>query len=471
MKSIRIPSIIINICFWILVAVILASCSGKSSDGTIILTLSEKGNKEITDKSQNSRNQVSKIVLINSIKPSATPEVLSETFYSACSPSISYDGSRILFSGKKNQNDPWSIWEMNIDGSDPRQITSVAEECTNPVYLPVDRVAFCKSPLNFSAKTGQPLFVCNIDGSDMKQITFSPDENIISSVLMDGRILITTRQLYPLAGDQLMMVLRPDGTKKEIFYKSQAGNVLPGSAQETSEGRIVFIESDTSSGKKWNLVSVNYNRPLHSRKVLSSGIEGDFASAFPWKEGKMLVSYRKNESSGYGLYEFDPASGLTGTAILEIPDSDITDIAVAEAHTRPKKLPSEVDMGVKTGLLFIQDIKINDNPVALPAPHSIEIIGIDSTLGIVDAEADGSFYLKVIADTPFKIRTLDDKGNVIDNPCDWIWLRPNERRGCVGCHEDHEMVPDNRRPLAVTKDPVSVPVHINKVIEKKISLE
>jgi hypothetical protein len=472
MKRIRKQYIIYNILALSLGPLILASCSGKPADGIIILTLSDKDNKEINFESSYFKEKVSKIVSINALKPAATPVILSEGFYSACSPQISYDGTRILFSGKKSQNDPWNIWEMNTDGSDSRQITTVAEDCTNPVYLPSGRVAFCKSLLNFPAKTGQPVFVCSIDGSDMKQITFSPDEDIISSVLMDGRILITTRQLYPSEGEPMMMVLRPDGTKEEIFYKSQAGKVLPGSARQAYDGSIVFLEADTSA-KNLDLVSISYNRPLHSRKVLASGV---FSSVVPWKEGKMLVSFSKSGSSVSGLYEFDQAAGSTGTAIFEISGLDITDIAVAEEHARPKKLPSEVDMGVKTGLLFIQDININDNQeakggIALPAAHSIEIMGIDSTLGIVDAEADGSFYLKVISDTPFKIRTLDDKGNVLDGTCDWIWVRPNERRGCVGCHEDHEMVPDNRRPLSVTKAPVSIPVHINKIVEKKISLE
>jgi hypothetical protein len=76
-----------------------------------------------------------------------------------------------------------------------------------------------------------------------------------------------------------------------------------------------------------------------------------------------------------------------------------------------------------------------------------------------------------MADKPFKIRTIDKDGNVLHGPCDWIWLRPNERRGCVGCHEDQEMVPENRVSLAVKKSPVVIPVHINKVVEKKVSLE
>jgi hypothetical protein len=33
------------------------------------------------------------------------------------------------------------------------------------------------------------------------------------------------------------------------------------------------------------------------------------------------------------------------------------------------------------------------------------------------------------------------------------------------------MVPGNRVPLAVKKSPVVIPMHINKVVEKKVSLE
>jgi hypothetical protein len=109
--------------------------------------------------------------------------------------------------------------------------------------------------------------------------------------------------------------------------------------------------------------------------------------------------------------------------------------------------------------------------VSLPKASRIEIVGLDSTLGIVDVADDGSFYLKVIADKPFQLQTIDKNGRILNGPGGWIWLRPNERRGCVGCHQDPEMVPINKVPLAVKNSPVSIPMHINKVVEKKVSLE
>ena len=133
-------------------------------------------------------------------------------------------------------------------------------------------------------------------------------------------------------------------------------------------------------------------------------------------------------------------------------------------------------MGAKTGLLLCQDINFLDilsagNTSSSLKAVRLEVMGIDSSLGIVDIEEDGSFYLKILADTPFQIRRIDENGWVIDNPCSWIYLRPNERRGCVGCHEDHEQVPENRQPLSVRKDPILIPLHLKDINEKEVSLE
>jgi hypothetical protein len=150
----------------------------------------------------------------------------------------------------------------------------------------------------------------------------------------------------------------------------------------------------------------------------------------------------------------------------------VVDVMQVDMHQRPKKLPSEVDMGVRTGLIMCQDINLTgigiEDPLSKKA-SKIEVIGIDSSLGIIPVESDGSFYLKVVADMPFRIQTLDDKNKIVYEGSDWLWLRPNERRGFVGFDIDEEVAPMNRVPKAVKKDPVSVPV-IN-MFEKEVELE
>jgi hypothetical protein len=365
---------------------------------------------------------------------------------------------------------------MNLADSKIRQVTSSVENCIDPAYLPGGRLVFSKVNVNDTLKAGHSLYTCNLDGSNIKRITFNPHTYFASTVLKDGRVLTISRQLYPDQGDPVLMILRPDGTKAEMFYKGIDGNALFSRGWESVNGKILFIESDKSSQEGGDVISINYNRPLHSRINLTAEIKGDFRTVFPLQSGRLLVSYRPSDTNRFALYEFDPENMVLGKAIYNNPDYDVLEAVVVEKHERPKKLPSEVDMGVKTGLLLCQDINVLDPQSAgiasaFPKESKIEVLGIDSTLGVVQVEEDGSFYLKVMADKPFQIQTIDKNGHVLHGPCGWIWLRPNERRGCVGCHEDHELVPENRVPLSVKKPPVIIPVHISKVDEKKVSLE
>jgi hypothetical protein len=377
----------------------------------------------------------------------------------------------MLFSGKQKQSDTWQIWEMDLENNKSRLITKTSENCTFPAYLPGNRMVFSKYTPNDSLKAWNSLYTCNLDGSGLQRITFNPEDYNAVNVLSDGRILTIGNQVYPEKGKRMLMVLRPDGTKLELFYKSAEEFILNSTAREASDGKIVFIENKGT--EKGNLISISYNRPLHSRINLTSGLEGDFLSVCPHSSGKLLVSYRKSDSERYSLCEFDAENGKIGKAIYADNGFDVLEAVTAGKHERPKKLPSEVDMGVKTGLILCQNINILEGqPGSGPSASSgIQIVGIDSVLGRVDAAADGSFYLKVIADKPFRIQTIDKDGKIQESTCGWISLRPNERRGCVGCHEDPEYVPSNSVPLSVRNSPVNIPMHLNKVIEKKVSLE
>jgi len=418
----------------------------------------------------------SRIVSIDQNLPDRQPIVLTEEFFSARSPEISHDGKRMIFTARKNQSDNWQIWEINLKNLKSRLVTSIKDNCIDPAYLPNERIIFSKLALNSDLNEANAIFSCNPDGSDMRQSTFNPNAYRALTVLLDGRVMAISRQQNSNEREEAFMVLRPDGTKNELFYEGEEGSRLGSRMTETADGKLIFIESEEQDPNRGNVVSLNYNEPFHSFKNLTSGLEGDFRSVYPLKSGKYLVSYRKTSEERYGLYEFDPENKSLGQAVYSSKDFDAAEVFAFRSMEQPKKLPSEVDMGVKTGLILCQDINFHGIEMsgmasALPKASKIRIIGRDSVLGEVDAEKDGSFYLKVIADTPFRIETIDDQGRALCETCDWIYLRPNERRGCVGCHEGQEIVPDNKVSLAVKHTPVSVPVHINKVVEKKVSLE
>jgi hypothetical protein len=452
----------------------MISCSNGTKTGMIILTLSSEKNLRADYTSSESWRLIpgTRLVSVDPGKPEKSPKVLSEEFYSACSPNISYDGKYMLFAGQRKEGATWQIWEMKLGNSEIRQITASEDNCADPVYLPGNRLIYSKSLANDTLKAGFSLYAGNLDGSNMQRITFNPNSYLASSTMHDGRILTISRQLYPAPEDPLLMVARPDGTKADLFYKGAAHTAIKGRAMETADGRILFVESDSANPESGHLISINYNRPLNTRINLTAGIEGSFLTVVPGSSGNYLVTYRKSAADRYVLYEFDPEKKSLGQEIYANADFDILDAVVVVERNRPKKLPSEVDMGVKTGLLLCQNINVLDPEfVADKKATRIEVLGLESSLGIVTVEEDGSFYLKAMADTPFRIQTLDENGEVLNGPCSWIWLRPNERRGCIGCHEDHELAPENNVPLSVRKDPVIIPVHITEVSEKEVELE
>lgn len=462
-----------NIAFPIIIGcfgIFFLSCNPKLEEGTIIITeVAGKlpGRDHITgDFWRYIPN--SRIVALDPKKQGASPQVLTTGFFSACAPQVSYDGKYMIFSAQKKQNDLWQLWEMDLENLKIRQLTSSDGNCIDPAYLPDGNLVFSKLAAIDKAKSGHALFTCNPDGSGIRQITYNPHTYFASTVLQDGRILTISRQLYPGLKDEKWMVLRPDGSKEELFYQGPKGSGLHSRGRETKNGKIVFIESDNDNRGGGNIISVNYNSPLHSRVNLSSGIKGDFYAVGPLQPGKFLVSYRATDDEAYALYEFDAENKTPGRLVYKNLKYNILESVVVESRERPRKLPSEVDLSGNTGLLLCQDINFTDihsatGNASTPKAVRIEILGLDALLGKADVEKDGSFYLKVLADTPFRIQTVDENGRVVNGPGSWIYLRPNERRGCVGCHEGHGQVPENRLLLSTQKDPVKIPADLTEI--------
>ena len=70
-------------------------------------------------------------------------------------------------------------------------------------------------------------------------------------------------------------------------------------------------------------------------------------------------------------------------------------------------------------------------------------------------EPDGSFRVTLPANTPLQLQTVDETGLALAT-CGWIWVKPREPRGCIGCHEDPELTPENRLVSALQKPAVDL---------------
>ncbi len=387
------------------------------------------------------------------------PIQLTHGFYSARSPEVSFDGSKMLFSAQKNKDERWQIWEMDRHTSTFKQITTRSFNCTDPAYIPNGSIVFSSTSLRLSNVDGvMALFTIKTDGTGETQITFHPNDDQSPTVLRDGRILINTRQVYPGQGPSIQLVLRPDGTKGELFYKPNPESDLRSRGWETEDGYFVYVESQGNGPGR--IMSINTSRPLYSQIDLSADYSGAFYSVFPSKNNEYLVSYQTDPEKNFGLYRMKPGSESPMELIYANKDFNLIEPVSSIIRTKPKNLPSRIVEGDENGTILCLDANLSQDSVVSGIQSSktftVEVLGVNETLASVPVSADGSFYIEVPSNLPIRFQTFNEDGQLVRGPSDWIWVRPKERRGCIGCHEDKELTPENRVPLAVKEKPFNL---------------
>jgi hypothetical protein len=506
---------------YLLLIVALLSCAAgatrveTSNDLAIVFTQSPISVRDSQDGKFGFRRippDGSRIVRLQPASRRGTIEVLTKGFSAACDPCVSFDGTMLLFAAKRSVDDDWNIWEMGIDGSQPRQITHSLGQCREPAYLArssitppeftdkVRWIVFTSTAAGTHDETGEgmatSLYVKNlepIEGRDtvIWRATFNLSHDFSPTALRDGRILFSSWQRlggrFQPHGMIALMTTNWAGTGLNVFYGNHDGETVKSMACEMPDRTLVFVESDGRSGDgSGQLAAVSFKRPLHSRERLSDGT-GRYTTPHPLPDGSLAVSFAQRDES-YGIYDFDTKKKRVGRVLYDDPDWDDLDaIPIAQRDEPMGRITIVVD-SKETGHLqclnvydsntpeaatikkgdvkrvrFVEGLPLSqDNVVAMnagnPGSHGAGS-GFPQEaahtrmriLGEAPVEADGSFYVEVPGDTPFFIQTLDEDGMALQTMRSWMWVRRGSRRGCIGCHEDKELSPENRATQALIK--------------------
>jgi len=232
-----------------------------------------------------------------------------------------------------------------------------------------------------------------------------------------------------------------------------------------------------------SLGSVSLRRPLHSYKPITKRTDGLFHSPSPLSDGRILVSRRASDNSDtYGVYRLDPANGQYELIYDGLGFHDIQAKSL-QPRSEPDGRSSVVTEKDPLGKLYCLNVYTSDleNPEWLakgsvkkirileglplradakeydPPLHGIVAMPQKRILGEVDVSSDGSFNLVVPASIPIQIQTLDENGMALKS-CNWIWVKNHESRGCIGCHEDNELTPENILVEAIKKPAVKLDI-------------
>jgi hypothetical protein len=426
------------------VGILALSCSSNSYEGMVVAVELNGANLD--------QLHGAKLIAIDIQNPGKTATVVSTGFKSAAAPALSHDGRYLYFQGKKEGDQAWQIWVTDLHKGGTTRVTDLPENCIEPAPLPDGRVLFSREG-EVGGMVVFDLFRCEMDGTALTQITFNPALNTHATVLQEGRLLYLSQEVYPETKSVKSMVMRPDGTKSERYYSGTEASSPVSGGMESAEGYIYFIESGG------HLTRVSHKRPLHSRESLSEALPGTFAAVYPMEGSNNLVSYQPSGDEPFALFTFDAATKEAPHLLYQGLGSVTDPVLVTLQEKRPLILPSPVDPGKPTALLMSQDINHSMLPVNAgitgdSTANRIRVSTLEGELAVVEVKGDGSFYLKVDAGIPLRIETLNSQGETLRGPSDWIYLRANERRACVGCHADPELSPKNLQPLAIKEDPV-----------------
>jgi hypothetical protein len=419
-------------------------------------------------------------------------QVLTAGFQSAADADVSWDGTKILFAGKKTAADRWQIYEMNADGSGARPVVSTPFNCRQPVYQsmifylddpgPVAQISFVGAP-GLEAEGGAGpvwnLYSARFDGSGLRQLTYNPGSDLDPVMNEDGRLLYSSVERYSLAwgerGRTVLLGVNLDGSDGAMFAGDE-GRPYKRMPCVTPSREVVFVEADKPAADgAGNLASVSLRRNLHSYKELTRPGEGLYAFPSLLGEDEILVSRRPGQ--GAGTFEIERFDLRTNTHVKLYGDAkhNAVQARLLAAHPMPVGRSSVVDEKEPSGKLFALGGYVSDLPASagydgklvkrvrilegVPRPAGEPAPAGDLSpylakriLGEFDIEADGSFHVQIPANTPIQVQTLDASGMAL-RTCAWIWVKNKAKRGCVGCHEDGELSPENVFSDAVGKPP------------------
>jgi hypothetical protein len=421
------------------------------------------------------------------VEPGKKARNLTRGFHSACDPDLSFDGTHMLFAGKRKAADPWNVYEMTLDGTEFRQITDDAGDSRNPIYQgrmyvitsdrPWDQITFVSTRAEeineYGIQPSTSLYSCLMDGSSVRRLTFNPSSDLDPTVLPDGRLLFSSWQRSTLEhgprGRISLFAVLTDGLDYALFSGDE-GRRVKHMPCVTGAGLVVFVEADRVG---WDgagsLASVSMRRNLHSYRPITEPQDGLFVTPSELSGGEILASRRPPGGEGtHAVVRLDVPSGRFETVFDDPAYHDIQ-AKVIVARPRPDGRSSPVSDDRLNGVLYSLNVHDSDlegrgwieagqsvrlrvlegvprsGPPGMEAETTTEVSPLlpRRFLGEVAVEADGSFNVEVPANIPIELQLIDEDGIALRS-CSWIWVRNRETRGCIGCHEDGERTPENR---------------------------
>jgi Hydrazine synthase alpha subunit middle domain len=358
---------------------------------------------------------------------------LAAGFAASADATVSFDGQRVLFSGKQTPGDPWQIWEVPVGGGAVRRIVSLKEDAIAPFYLPGDRIVYSRrTPAGFQLVTAA------LDGGAPLQLSYGPGNRVACDVLRDGRVLFE-------AANELFTVYS-DGSGVESYRCDHGPGRRDG--RELASGDILF----ETGGRLARFTSARaVQLPV---SVPQGEYAGPVAELSP---DAWLVAYRPAAAAAFGLYRWKLGDAWPEKVLT--PAGGAVQPVLVQSRPVPKRHPSALGDRQGANLLclnvYTSKLQIAGGSVARVRVWAQSDGGAAPVTGVLLGEApvekDGSFFVNPPGETAIRFELLDRSGKIVAAEKGWFWARRGEQRVCVGCHAGPERAPENAVPQVLLR--------------------
>lgn len=431
-------------------------------------------------------------------------------------PELSFDGRRLVFSMRRNRQDDYHLYEIAVDGTGLRQLTSAPGVTDlDPLYLPDGGIVFsstrdpkyCMCNRHIMAN----LYRMEADGANIHQIGKSTLFEGHSTLMPDGRILYDRWEYVDRNfGDaQGLWTVNPDGTGHAVFWGNNTASpggvidarMIPG----TSLCLAVFA---ACHDRPWGaLAIVDRSKGVDGRAPVVRTWPADFVNQVNtdgWQQFDSPTSVKLRYEDPYPLSDrYFLATRMTGRGeetVLVLLDTFGNELVIHEdgpgcfdpmpvaARTAPPARPPGRDFVSATGRFYVANAYEGTHMAGVP-PGAIKFLRVVESppkknwsaaawdgqgqqapamnwmnfenkriLGTVPVAEDGSAYFEAPANTFLFFQVLDGDGRMIQSMRSGTLLQPGEVQGCVGCHEDRVGGTPSlqRQPRALSRAPDSL---------------
>ena len=408
------------------------------------------------------------------------------------------------------------LFSVAPDGADLRQLTRGVEDDFDPCPLPDGGVAFMSTRRGGFARCNNAWEPCatytlhrmDADGRNIRRLSAHETSEWHPIVMNDGR-LVYVRWDYvdrSAANYHGLWTSNPDGSAVASLFGNYTMSInacyqprpIPGSDKllfvagahhADVGGSLVLLDPrktslDAESGED-RLDSVESLTPEVCFPEAAGWPKSYFHSPWPLSETCMLVSFSfdplpgmnsgEHDDTRTGLYYFDRFGNLE--LLYRDPNVSCMYPLPLAPRARPPAVASTLDEELgDQGEFLLTDVRRSLFPqpsdreirelrvfqlLPKPPPHTANVPRIGHAnaesarllLGSVPVESDGSAYFRAPANKPLYFQAVDGRGRAVQSMRSETYLRPGERRGCVGCHEPPGSRPADHSLLAVRRPP------------------